>query len=75
MLRILSICSFPFLIVSCNYPSPQMIYTVSAIRPKEDGTTEYLMRSERGDKLIVKKNGGFPWELGKKIYLEGDLSK
>lgn len=75
MQRVLLYICLPFLIVSCSPSDPQVIYTVSSIHPKKDGSTEYLMISENGDKLIVNKNNELPWKLGKKILLEGNISK
>jgi len=73
--RIIFYICLPFLIISCSSSQPQDIYTVSSIQPKKDGSTEYLMVSEKGNKLIIRKKDALLWKLGKKIYLEGELSK
>lgn len=71
MQRTLCYLFLPFFIASCELPSSGTIYTVTSLQSKSDGTVEYIMISEKGDKLIVNKDNQILWRIGKKICLEG----
>lgn len=71
MKRTLFCLFLPFFIAGCELPVSKTIYTVTSLHPKGDGTVEYLMVSEKGDKLIVNKNNQILWEIGNKICIEG----
>jgi len=64
-----------FLVVSCNPNNVNTLYTVTSTHPKSNGTTDYLLVSEKGEKLVINKNNTSLWKIGKKISIEGYIPR